>query len=182
MWSLIASAASSASGILILLSVVASLIGVGAFEQHKIDANALTSLKAQYAQATAVALAKGAAIQQANDNRAIAAASSEAAVQTQIATDLQKELTDARMHATIVQKISPSCVPWGAYRLLYAGSHGGDPAGLGYFAGKSDDACSPIGWLDLAAAILHDYSQARANGEQLNALEGVLTKQGVKVR
>ena len=57
MWNLVAGLASSASGILALLAVVAGLLGLGAFEQHKIDANSLTSVKADYAKQSAAALA-----------------------------------------------------------------------------------------------------------------------------
>ena len=180
MWSLIASLATSASGVLALLAVVAGLIGVGAFEQHKIDANQLTSLKARYAQASAVALAKGAAIQQANDERAIAAASAEAAVQQTLAAALQKELADVKAHVT-VRTIAANCVPLGLVRVLYAGSHGVDANSLPLGAGQSDDTCSAVGWPELAAAIIHDYGQARANGEQLTALQALVAK-GAKVR
>lgn len=181
MWSLIAAAASSASGILILLGVVASLIGIGAFEQHKIDANALTSLKAQYAQATAAALAKGAMIQQANDERAIAAASSEASVQASRVAALQQELADVQSHFH-VKAVTASCVPYGFLRVLYAGSHGSTADSIGYSAGQSDDACSPVGWAQLASEILHNYERALANGTQLDDLTALLAKQGVKVK
>lgn len=181
MWSLIASAASSASGILILLAVVGSLIGLGGFEQHRIDANALTSLKASYAAAQAKAVAAAAAIQKQDDDAALTASTNEAAAQAAQVATLQKELSDVSAHVH-VKTITASCVPLGLVRVLYAGSHGVTADSLSYGAGQSDDACAAVGWSDLASAILHDYSAARANGEQLTALQTLLKGQGVKVR
>ena len=181
MWSLVVGLASSAGGVLAMLAVVAGLIGVGAFEQHKIDANSLTSLKADYARQSAAALAKGAAIQQENDNRAIAAASAEAAVQASRVAELQQELNDVQSHFH-VKTVTASCVPYGLLRVLYAGSRGAAADSLGYGAGQSDDACSPVGWAQLAAEILHNYERALANGTQLDDLTALLKQQGIKVR
>ncbi len=179
MWSLVAGLASSASGILALLAVVASLLGLGAFEQHRIDANALTSLKADYAKQTAAALARGAAIQQANDERAIAAASNEAAVQAQLTAALQKELADVQKHVTVR---GVPCISWGLVRVLDAAVLGVSPDALSLPPGKSDDTCSSISAAELAASIVSNYGTAQGNAEQLTALQNLLRKQGVKVR
>ena len=179
MWSLVASAASSASGILIMLGVVAGLIGVGAFEQHKIDANSLTSLKADYAKQSAAALAKGAAIQQENDNRAIAAASAEAAVQASRVAALQQELDGVQKHVTT--KAIP-CISYGLVRVLDAAVLGVSPDALSLPPGKSDDTCSPITATELAVSIVSNYGAALGNAEQLAALQALLRKQGIKVR
>lgn len=63
------------------------------------------------------------------------------------------------------------CIPWGFVRLHDAAVLGVDPASLPNPAGQSDDACSTITYPDLAARIADNYAAARANAEQLNALE-----------
>lgn len=181
MWSLVASLMSSASGILTMLAVVSGLIGVGAYGAHEIDANALTSYKASVAAATAKAAAIAAAQQQANDSVALVAATTEAAAQAAAVAKLQKDLTDATAHIHPAV-ISAKCVPYGFVRVLYASGHGVTADSLGYSTGQSDDACAPLGWLDLAYAVARDYNHARANGDQLNALEELLRKQHVKVQ
>ena len=179
MWSLVAGLASSAGGILAMLAVVASLIGVGAFEQHKIDANALTSLKADYAKQSAIAVGKAAAIQQTNDNRAIAAASAEAAVQASRVAALQQELDGVQKHVST--KAIP-CISYGLVRVLDAAVLGVSPDALTLPAGKSDDTCSPITAAELAVSVVSNYGAALGNAEQLAALQNLLRKQGIKVR
>ena len=179
MWNLVAGLASSASGILALLAVVAGLLGLGAFEQHKIDANSLTSLKADYAKQSAAALAKGAAIQQENDNRAIAAASAEAAGQASRVAELQQELDGVQKHVST--KAIP-CVSFGLVRVLDAAVLGVSPDALTLPPGKSDDTCSPITATELASSIVSNYGAALGNAEQLAALQNLLRKQGIKVR
>ena len=176
MWSLIASLASSASGVLAILAVAGGLVGVGALEQHRIDAGTLLKLEQTYKDAQAKAEAEAAAKQLAMDQEALAAAGQEAQAQAKIAATLQQELLNAQKHIS-VSRITASCVPYGFVRVLYAGSHGVSADSLTLPAGKSDDACSPIGWLDMASAILHDYGQARANGAQLDALIGLLVQE-----
>jgi len=163
-----------------MLAVAAGLIGTGAYGAHEIDANALTSYKAEVAAATAKAAAVAAAQQQANDNVALSAATSEAAAQAAAVTKLQKDLSDATAHV-VVKSITSSCVPYGFVRVLYAAGHGVTSDSLGYSTGQSDGACAPVGWLDLAYAIARDYNHALANGEKLTALQDLLKKQKVKV-
>jgi len=178
MWSLVAGLASSASGILALLAVCAGLTGLCAFEQHKIDESKLLRLEQIYKDAQMKAAADAATRQLEIDQAALAAVSAEAQAQAMQAATLQQELTYARAHATtIIQRIAPTCVPWGAVRILYAGSHGIPADSLVVPAGQLDSACSPIGWFDLAAAILHDYGQASKNAARLDALTAMLRKQ-----
>lgn len=183
MWSLVASLASSASGILAMLAVVAGLVGLGAFEQHKIDESKLLRLEASYKATAAQAAADSAARQKTIDNAALVAATDQSAKQAALAATLQQELSYAKAHATtIIQKISPSCVPWGAVRLLYAAAHGVPADSFTVPAGQPDDACSPVGWDRFAAAVLHDYGQARANGTQLDQLTALLKQQNAALK
>lgn len=63
------------------------------------------------------------------------------------------------------------CITFGFLRSLDAAGLGVDPAGVELPPGQSDDACAPLSAADYAAAIGDRFSDARANAEQLDALE-----------
>ena len=108
------------------------------------------------------AVADAAAKQSGIDQVALKAAADQAQANSDRATQLAQELTDAQNHIS-TKTISATCVPYGFLRVLYAGGHGVTTNSLALPSGKSDAACSPLGWADVAAAILHDYSNALAN-------------------
>ena len=172
MWGLIASLASSASGLITLLAVVAGLIGIGAFEQHRIDANQVSKLKLEYAQAQAAAIAQAAATQKQVDQFAQDAVDKETAAQTALTT-LHREKFDA----PIIKTIAADCLPYGFIRLHNAAASltGNLPVTLP--AGKSDDACAPVSWLTVERTIADNYYTAQANAEQLNRLIDVLKQE-----
>lgn len=70
----------------------------------------------------------------------------------------------------------PGCVTYGLVRQHDAAALGVDPDTLALPAGTSDDACSPVTNADLADAIADNYAAARANAEQLEALEADAAK------
>lgn len=96
------------------------------------------------------------------------------AVREATAQDVEKEKT-----RVIVQKVPRyvdrvvhvACVPWGLVRLHDAAAGGRDPDAVAAPGGQSDDACSPFKPADVAAVIAGNYGVARANAEQLDALE-----------
>jgi multidrug efflux pump subunit AcrA (membrane-fusion protein) len=173
MWTLIGSLASSVSGLLVLLSVVGGLLGLGAFEQHKIDADSLDKLKASYAQAEQIATAQAAATQKQIDDQAASAVQAEQAAQTDLSSSLQKELANA----PIIHTVAANCVPYGLVRVLDAAASGRLSTSLALPAGKSDDACSSVTWAALERSVVSNYYTALANNEQLNALIAYLKKQ-----
>jgi hypothetical protein len=161
----------------IAAAVVALLIfGGGMKLQGDIDTGKYEKLELSYKDAQAQAVKDAVTKQQALDSIATIAATQDAQQQSDRANLLAKELANAQAHLSI-PKITASCVPYGFVRVLYAGSHGVSTDSLSLPAGKSDDACAPIGWAELATAILHDYGQANANAGQLNSLIGLLMKE-----
>jgi hypothetical protein len=173
MWSMIGSLASSVSGLLVLLSVVGGLLGLGAFEQHKIDADKLDKLKASYAQAEQIATAQAAATQKQIDDQAASAVQAEQVAQTDLSSSLQKELANA----PIIHTVASNCVPYGLVRVLDAAASGRLSTSLTLPAGKSDDACSPVTWAALERSVVSNYYTGLANAEQLDALIAYLKKQ-----
>lgn len=67
--------------------------------------------------------------------------------------------------------VDRACVPYGLLRVLDAAGLGLDPASVQLPAGQSDDACAPLSPPDFAAALTDRFTDARANAEQLNALQ-----------
>jgi hypothetical protein len=168
MWSLIASAASSASGLLVLLAVVGGLVGAGAYGQHRLDEDSLDKLKASYATAEEAAVAKAAATQKQVDQISLNAAATETAAQTALTTHLSQE------PVYVIKTVASNCVPYGLVRVLDAAASGRITASLTLPAGKSDDACAPVTWAALERSVVANYYTGLANAEQLNRLVGVL--------
>lgn len=157
-------------------AVIALMIFLGGMKvEHDLDASKYTALELSYQKAEAAAAADAAAKQASIDQAALAASATAAAQEKTIETNLQQELSDAQAHLS-VKTITASCVPYGFLRVLYASSHSITANSLAIPAGKSDAACSPIGWADVATAIIHDYGTALSNANQLNALIDLLRK------
>ena len=55
--------------------------------------------------------------------------------------------------------------------MLDDAATGSDTANAATAAGQSDDACAPLSWRAFAGDLSDDYATARANAEQLNALQ-----------
>lgn len=91
----------------------------------------------------------------------------QATIQVQTRTIIKK--------APIYVSASPSppvgCVTNGMLRLHDAAVLGVDPADIHPPAGQPDAACSTTAPSDFMAAVVDNYATARANAEQLNALE-----------
>lgn len=158
----------------IAAAVVALLIFLGGMKAgHDLEADKYDKLVASYATATAQAAADAAAKQSGIDQVALKAAADQAQAQSDRATQLAQELANANAHIS-VKTITATCVPYGFLRVLYAGGHGVTTDSLALPTGKSDAACSPLGWAGVASAILHDYNNALANSTQLNLLIGAI--------
>lgn len=166
----------------IAAAVVALLIfGGGMKAGIDIEADKYDKLKANYATAQAQATADAARKQMAVDGAALDAAAQETKAQAARAAQLMTELANAKNHIS-VKTITANCVPYGFLRVLYASSHGVTTDSLALPTGRTDGSCAPIGWTDLAAAIIHDYGQANANAGQLNALTDLLRKQQIVLK
>lgn len=63
------------------------------------------------------------------------------------------------------------CITWGLVRLHDAAVLGVSPDDLPNPADQPDNACSSVADSDFAAAVADNYAAARANAEQLDALE-----------
>lgn len=134
---------------------------------HRVDVAKLQALELQYAQAETKAVEQAKAVQAAEDKVSLDAAVAEAAAQQKIVTVTQTITKEVVRHV----KDHSDCITYGLVRVLDAGVYGADPDSLPLPAGKSDDACAPVTASSLATAILNNYGLARANAEQLNALE-----------
>lgn len=150
----------------------------GAYLAHRVDAAAVARLELRMAEE-----GRDAARDKA---RALAAEAATERKEQQISLD--RALGEARAQARVVRETRivteeipthvPSdacrCIPLGLVRLLDAAATGRDPAALSLAPGQSDRTCAPLDAARLAAGIVENYGAARANAEQLNALEAWL--------
>lgn len=172
MMSIFASLLSSASGILVVLGVLAGSFGLGMFEEHKIGVGQIDKLKLEYAQAQAKAIADAAAQQKRFDTLAVGSAQAEGAKQASIVTLSRKQQLEIPHYVPVIR----ACVPVGLVRVLHAAATGVSTADVPLAPGKSDDACSAAGWPDLARAIVADFGTSRQNATQLDALIDFMRK------
>ena len=166
----------SSAKLIAILAAVLGLIALGAWGQHKIDADKVDRLKTQYAEAQAAAVTAALAKQRQVDQAAQDAAAKEIAGQQALASNLKLELS----HEPVVKTIARDCVPYGFLRLLDGAATRRPSSGLALPAGKSDDACAPVTWAAVGRSIVANYYTAHANADQLNALiDLLLTEQKV---
>lgn len=125
-------------------------------------------LAAAKATADAVRLAKEAKDRQFAVD--LAAAVAEAAAQAKIAGFREALRMRIGDYVTPAQD-ARVCVPYGLVRVLNAAVLQTDPGALQLAPGQSDDACSPVKASVLADAIVAWLSVARANAQQLTALQ-----------
>jgi len=153
---------------------IAGAIAFGGWSiYHSIAEGAVKDLKAQDAQVTAQAQAKGAQIDAAQS--AVDAKSAEdnsthqAAIASTAAVIKQKVSSHVHNPAPAAPRVV-GCVTYGLVRLHDAAALGVDPDTLPLPSGATDDACSPVADTALAAAFADNYAAARANAAQLNDL------------
>jgi hypothetical protein len=109
--------------------------------------------------------------------------------QDAVAAAYQSGLNAAQaLTQTIIRKVpvyvsaksDAACVvPWGVVRLFDAAASGSDPGvvAAAIAPGQPDDAASPIALSDLVALLAQDFGAARANADQLSALEAAVRRQ-----
>lgn len=161
-----------------VLSWSALAIGVFSFgfaTANKLDAGAYKGLQLSYAQAEARANTAAMANEQAQASLSQATGAAEAAQQQALEASARVVIREVPRYVTVRQDAT-GCVTWGMLRVHDAAAIGVDPGALVPPAGQSDDACSPIKPSDFAAAVAGNYAVARANAEQLNALEADVTQ------
>jgi hypothetical protein len=180
--SLITTALGGAWGYIAAAALAAVLSGAGiGWTVHRIDEATIAAMKLAEAQAQLAAANAAAAIQKKEDAVSLARAVSEARAQQKITTQtvtLTKEVpvyvsakTDAR-----------TCVTYGLVRVLDAAATGRDPAELPLGAGESDESCASVAASSLARNVAENYGAARANAEQLNALEAWVAEQAAAAK
>lgn len=159
------------SFLLKFLLPAALAFGCGLAVAHHWDEGAIADLKLADKTAQAQALRTALALQKKQDAVTLAAALREAAVQQKIATHTVTLTREIPVYVS-PRIDSRTCIPYGLVRVLDAAVLGADPAALSLPAGQSDDACAPVDASALAASIAANYGAARANAEQLGALQG----------
>lgn len=161
---------SSTVKLIAIAAAIFALVAFGAWGQHKIDADALDRLKAQYAQAQAAAASAALAKQQRYDADAVTAAQQDQQKQLALSSDIQRSQQEIIRYVPKTR----SCVPVGLVSVLRSAI--GVSVNVPAAAGKSDDACSSVGWPDLARGVIDAFGRARANSDQLNALEAFINQ------
>jgi len=134
---------------------------------HRVDEAKLAKLELAYSQAQLAAVAQAQAVQVAEDKVSLDAAVAEAQAQQQIVTQTVTVTHEVVKHV----KDRVACVSVGLVRVLNAEVRGVSPDAIPLPAGKSDASCSGVTNSQLAASIVNNYSIARSNAEQLNAME-----------
>jgi hypothetical protein len=108
----------------------------------------------------------------------IHSAAAEADAQAQLAASAT--VIKQKVHKHVTAPPSPptvrGCITYGLVRAHDAAALGVDPDTLALPAGTADDACAPVADADLADALSDNYAAARANAEQLEALEADVRK------
>jgi hypothetical protein len=136
-----------------------------AIDTVRYDTLVQTDLKATIAAQTIATLT-----QKNQDDAREASAVSEATAQANLSAEHTHIIERIPTYVTPAQDAS-HCITFGLLRVLDATILAGDPAALPLPPGKSDDSCSPVTSSLLARQISDNYAVARANAEQLNALE-----------
>lgn len=150
-----------------LLAVFFATAAASSYVTHRFDEAKLEKMELAYAQAQAAAVAQAQAIQGAEDKVSLDAAVAEAAAQQKIVTQTVTVTKEVVRHVT--DRVA--CVSVGLVRVLNAEVRGVSPDAIPLPAGKSDGSCSGVTNSQLAVSILDNYGLARANAEQLSALE-----------
>jgi len=155
--------------VLILLVVVA-IAAFSASVMHKVDQAKLLAYQLAVEQQHAAALNAAVALQAAQDAAARDAAVAEATAQQKIIEKTVIQLRKVVVHVPTIR----ACVPVGLVRVLVAAARGVDPDSLPLAPGVTDDACTTVGWRDLAAWLIGNTGIAQANAAQLNGLQDAL--------
>ena len=149
--------------------------GCGLYAAHHWDEGDIETLRAKIAtverddaRAKTLAIADAADRLKRADASSLNAAVAESAAQQKLVDEKSRLLQEVHLH---VSSRSHICIPYGVVRMLDAASLGVDPDILSLSAGQSDATCTPVTAADLAASVAANYASARANAEQLNALE-----------
>ena len=162
---------------LLKLLLPAIAFGGGVYVAHHWDAGDVAALQTKIAtiqrddaRAKAVALAAAADRMRRADAISLNGAVAEAAAQQKLADE--KSIIAKEVHRHVASNgNSRLCIPYGLVRVLDAASIGADPDAFSLPAGQSDDSCAPVAADALAANVAANYAVARANAEQLSALQ-----------
>ena len=155
----------------------------GVYVAHHWDAGDIAALQTKIAtiqrddaRARARALAAAADRLRRADAISLNSAVAEAAAQQKLADETSVIAREVHRHVASNVR-NRVCIPYGLVRVLDAASLGADPDRLSLPAGQSDDTCAPVAADALAANVAGNYAAARANAEQLSALEAWVREQ-----
>jgi hypothetical protein len=146
--------------------LAATVLGFAAYVKHEWEAGkaAQAQIVVLHKQEKAVAGAEKSVVAQAG--------SSEQAAQAALSAQARVIIEKVPIYVSNARSNVPgvACVSVGLVRLHDAAALGVDPASLPAPVG-ADDACSTVTPAALASTIARNYAAARANAEQLDALE-----------
>ena len=150
--------------------MAATILGGIAYVEHEWTAGkaAQAQLAAQAAQVKALTVAQKVVV--------TSAAASEKTAQTSLAAQSKVIIQKVPIYVPIkAPTVGVPCISNGLVRLHDAAALGVDPASL--TAGGPDAACSSVAPSAFADTLARNYAAARANAEQLDALESVIHEQ-----
>lgn len=145
--------------------------GGGYYLAHRIDASAISDLKAADADAQVKAVQLASQATQKQDKVVLDAAVKEAAEQQKIVTKTVTLTKEIPVYVTAAQDASPCGFTVGFARILRAAATNTDPATLSLATGQSDDQCSDLTASEVAGWFAQYAATKTANDEQLNSLE-----------
>lgn len=152
-----------------------TLMGTGAKLMSDWDSHKIVTMRAELTAAAAQAHATT-LVQKAITKADTSAETSAQAAITQRAHIIYQERT--RYVPQPGPSVAVPCVSNGMLRLHDAAILGADPGDLEPPAGQSDDACSTLSASDFMGLVANNYAAARANAEQLDALEADIVARG----
>lgn len=152
-------------------AVVALMAGAG-WTVHKVDSARYKALELSYSQASLKAAQQAVKLAAAEAKLTHEHSAAESKAQSTISADTSERIREVPKYVTTYR--DRACVPYGLIRVLNASVYGVLPEDLHLPAGKSDDACAPVSAADFAGWIIDNFGRAKANAEQLDALNAYL--------
>jgi hypothetical protein len=137
---------------------------------HKVDLAKYNQLLLNYSQAQVKVVQQAKLEQAAQDQIALNSAVDEATAQQKIVVQMQMVEKEVLIHVpdTI------NCITYGVLRVLDASARGVDPDSVPLPPGELDGTCAGVTPSTLVTIIADNYAIARANAEQLTALQAFI--------
>lgn len=156
-----------------LIAILAGAVLIAAFAattMHKVDQAKYNQLLLNYSQAQVKVVQQARVEQAAQDQIALNSAVDEATAQQKIVTQIQTIEKEVIKHVPD----TTNCITYGVLRVLDASARGVDPDSVPLPTGQSDGTCAGVTPSTLVTIIADNYGAARANAEQLAALQAFI--------